>query len=71
MATVISSIAVGDGYDVRIITGGETHTLHFLAEPSQVILDETILGIEQRLLNAIVESKGLDKEETDNGIFDR
>ena len=71
MATILSASAVCDGYDVRIVTGGETHTLHFLAEPTEATLNEITLGFEQRLLNAIVEQKGLDKEESDNGIFDR
>ena len=65
LATILSANTVGDGYDVRIVTGGETHTLHFLAEPTESELSETMFGFEQRLLNELVDKKGLDEEETD------
>lgn len=70
MATILSAYPVCDGYDVRVLTGNNTHTVHFLAEPSEAERDEVISTIEQRLLNELVDKHGLDNEETDNGIFD-
>ena len=36
MATILSQGITCDGYDVRILDGGESHTIHFQTMPADV-----------------------------------
>jgi hypothetical protein len=64
MAKILDQRPVCDGYDVRILTGGAAHTLHFLKEPDKAVLADKIASFEERLkppppvvISVAVESK--------------
>jgi len=67
MATIISQGPTIDGYDVRILTAGETHVLHFAAPPSDGAVLDAITAFESRLMDAAIS----EREEGDYAIFDQ
>jgi hypothetical protein len=62
MATILDQRPVGDGYDVRILTGGEAHVLHFTAQPDEQTLTETVRGFELQLLAQTNAAASLEQE---------
>jgi hypothetical protein len=66
MATIMRQAATLDGWDVLILTAGQTHSLHFVAQPGEAELADAINAFEARLLNAAT----TETEETTNGLFD-
>lgn len=60
MATILDRRPVGDGYDVRILTGGEAHVLHFASQPEADALTEAIRAFEARLLDATLAAHNLE-----------
>ena len=55
MATILSERPTGDGYDVRFLTAGQAHTLHFASPPSEADLAAALTAFETRLLDAAVD----------------
>lgn len=65
MASIIRQAAVGDGYDVLILTGGQSHVLHFLSQPSSDELTDRIGQFESGLRDQAATQHQLESEETD------
>jgi hypothetical protein len=70
MAEILRQGPTGDGYDVRIITAGEAHTLHFTDHPSEADIAAVILLFEQRMIDAVAEKLALDEETGDVLLWD-
>lgn len=71
MADIVRQSVVCDGYDVQIITGGQTHVIHFLSQPSPDQLSAAIQEFEEHLVAKVVEELGLDQfivEDDDSGL---
>jgi hypothetical protein len=60
MATILDQRPTGDGYDVRILTGGEAYVLHFIAQPDVDTLAEAIRAFEARLIDEAVATSTLE-----------
>ena len=54
MATILNERASCDGWDVRILTAGQAHTLHFVAQPTDAERDDVIAEFEKRMTDEIV-----------------
>jgi len=61
MATILEQHLVGDGYDVRILTAGQAHVLHFVAQPSAGDLADAIDAFERRLIEQTVSDHKLEE----------
>ena len=62
MATILDQRPVGDGYDVRILTGAEAHVLHFTVQPDEQVLIEVIRDFELQLLAQTDAAASLEQE---------
>jgi hypothetical protein len=70
MATILDQRHVIDGYDVRFLTAGQAHVLHFRSQPDETALADALDAFERRMMNEIEQRKGL-REEGEHGLFDQ
>ena len=70
MATILSQGATIDGYDVRFLTAGQAHTLHFRSQPDETTLTDALDAFERRIMDDIEQRKSL-REEGEHGLFDQ
>jgi hypothetical protein len=71
MAVILSQRPVIDGYDVRILTGGQAHTLHFTTQPDEAVIANAVLKYEMALIDQIAADLSLEQEEGDVQLFDQ
>ena len=69
MATILDQRPTIDGYDVRFLTAGEAHVLHFRSQPDETTLTEAIKAFEQRILDDAARQIG--REEGEHGLRDQ
>ena len=62
MATILDQRVTGDGYDVRILTGGAAHVLHFTVQPDAQTLTEAVRDFELQLLAQTDAAASLERE---------
>lgn len=65
-ANIVRRVPIGDCYDVRFITAGEAHVLHFTQEPNENELSEALAAFETRLRDAAM----TETEEGSNELFE-
>ena len=70
MATILNQRPTIDGYDVRFLTGGEAHVLHFRSQPNETTLADALDAFERRIMDDIEQRKSL-REEGEHGLFDQ
>lgn len=66
MTTIIRQGITGDGYDVTVLVGAQSYTLHFLSQPSEADLEETISRFAQNVMAEMEVQNKLEREEEDD-----